>query len=352
MTIKIGSNEIGASNCCFVIAEASSNHGGQIERAKKMIDVAAEAGVDAVKFQVFTAAKLAADTDDPRTLLRAKEKRVFVEKDTKLIDLYRENELPRIWLPELAKYAQQKGLIFLATPFDSEAVDQLEAVEVPAYKVASYELLNVPLLRKIASKRKPIILSTGMATLGEIEFALQVVHPCPTILLHCNSIYPTPPDQVNLCAMETMREAFPHCPIGFSDHSLGITVPLAAVALGAKVIEKHFFLDDNERALDDKFSLTPRELKLLVEGIRTVEQALGSSEKKPSPKEEWEKVQARSSLWVIKDIQKGEVFSEDNINSLRPGIGLSSQFYDVVIGKKAARNMKAQTPLAWEDFLQ
>lgn len=354
MAVKIGDRTIGEGHPCFIIAEASSNHGGDIERAKKMIEAAAWAGADAVKFQVFTAEKIAANTDDPRTIVRADEKAVFVDKDTKLIDLYRKNELPRDWLPELARYAKEKGIIFLATPFDDEAVDQLEAIDVPAYKNASYELMDVPLLRKMATTKKPIILSTGMATLGDIEFALDTikkVNDSKVIILHCNSTYPVPVENINLRAMKTMQDAFPKCPIGFSDHSLGIAIPLAAVAMGAHVIEKHYYLDDGVHTVDDKFSLTPQQLKEMVDGIRSIEKALGSTEKKPSAIEEWEKVQARRSLWVVKDIEEGEKISPDNVQSLRPGIGLPSQYYDVIMGKQVTRNLKAGKPLEWVDVM-
>ncbi len=355
MTVKISDRTIGEGHPCFIIAEASSNHGGDIERAKKMIEAAAWAGADAVKFQVFTAEKIAANTDDPRTIVRADEKAVFVDKDTKLIDLYRKNELPRHWLPELARYAKENSIIFLATPFDEEAVDQLESVHVPAYKNASYELMDVPLLRKMATTKKPIILSTGMATLGDIEFALETidgVNKSDVIILHCNSTYPVPLENINLRAMKTLQNAFPHCPIGFSDHSLGITIPLAAVAMGANVIEKHFYLDDGVHTVDDKFSLTPQELKEMVDGIRSIEKAFGSTEKTPSVIEKWEKIQARRSLWVVKDIEEGSTITADNVQSLRPGIGLSPQYYDIIMGKRVVRTLRAGKPLEWTDVME
>ena len=355
MAIKIGDCDIGSENACFIIAEASSNHGGDLQRAKKMIETAALMGADAIKFQVFSADKIAANTDDPRTIVKADEKSVFVTKDTKLIDLYRENELPRSWLPELAKYAEKHSIIFFATPFDEEAVDQLEAIHVPAYKVASYELLDVPLLRKMAATQKPVIISTGMANLGDIEFALKILNSekaSEVIILHCNSTYPVPPKNVNLAAMHTLKLAFPKCLIGFSDHSLGTSIPIAAVALGAKVIEKHFYLDDGVHTVDDQFSITPSEFKKMVEDIRAVESALGSSEKKPSSIEEKEKVQARRSLWIVKNIAIGETLTPDNIECLRPGIGLSPKYYDLIMGKKATHRLKAGKPLEWDDLFK
>lgn len=336
----------------FIIAEASSNHGKDINRAKKMIDVAAEAGADAVKFQLFTAEKISADTDDSRTIVRTP---TFVKKPTKLIDLYRENEFPREWLKELVSYAQTKEILFMATPFDNEAVDLLEAVGAPAYKVASYELLDVPLLRKIAVTRKPVIVSTGAATLSEVEYSVDVLTKAGAkdiIILHCSSVYPTPPEHTNLKAMQTMQHVFPEHVIGYSDHTLGIAIPITAVALGAKVIEKHFMLDDGVHTVDDKFSLNPTELKQMVSSIRAAEQSFGSSRKAPSALEKKEKLKARRSLWVIRDIKKGEKLNIKNIASLRPALGLSPVFYDTAIGAKATRSLKKGRPLEWNDILQ
>jgi len=353
MNININQHIIG-SNHTFIIAEASSNHGRDLNRAKAMIDIASNAGADAVKFQVFTANTIAADTDDERVMVKASEKSVFVNKDTKLIDLYRANELPRDWLPELASYAKEKNIIFLATPFDEDAVDQLEAIKVPAYKVASYELLAVPLLCKIALTKKPIIISTGMATIGEIEDAVNIIQTAENnqiILLHCSSIYPTPPQNINLRALKTIQQAFPDFPIGYSDHSLGIGIPIAAVALGANVIEKHFILDDGVNTVDDKFSLTPNKLKEMISNIRDVEKGLGSSYKGPSELEKKEKILARRSLWITKDIAKGEKLTPENIKCLRPGLGLSPLQYDLVLNHQASHDLKANQPLEWKDLM-
>lgn len=350
--MKISNKNIGDGHPVFIIAEASSNHGHDIKRAKKMIDIAAEAKADAVKFQLFMAEKISADTDDPRTIVRTK---TFVKKPTKLIDLYRANEFPREWLKELVAYAHAKKILFMATPFDNEAVDLLEAVGAPAHKVASYELLDVPLLRKIASTRKPVIVSTGAATLSEVEYSVDTLTKAGAkdiIILHCSSVYPTPAEHTNLRAMQTMQNVFPEHVIGYSDHTLGIAVPIAAVALGAKVIEKHFMLDDGVHTVDDKFSLNPTELKQMVSSIRMAEQAFGSSRKAPSILEKNEKLKARRSLWVICDIKKGEKLTEKNVASLRPALGLSPMFYDTVMGAKASRTLKKGKPLEWNDILQ
>lgn len=336
----------------FIIAEVSSNHGKDINRAKKMIDVAADAGADAVKFQLFIAEKISADTDDSRTIVSTP---TFVKKPTKLIDLYRENEFPRKWLKELVAYARAKKILFMATPFDNEAVDLLEGVGAPAHKVASYELLDVPLLRKIAGTRKPVIVSTGAATLGEVEYSIDVLTKAGAkdiVILHCSSVYPTPPEHTNLKAIQTLQSVFPEHIIGYSDHTLGIAIPITAVALGAKVIEKHFMLDDGVHTVDDKFSLTPAELAQMVSSIRMAEQSFGSSRKAPSILERNEKLKARRSLWVIKDIKKGEKLTEKNIASLRPALGLSPMFYDLAIGANASHSLKKGKPLEIGDVIQ
>lgn len=347
-----GKSKIGIGQPVFIIAEASSNHGGKFERAMRMVEVAAEAGADAVKFQLFKAEKIAVDTTDPRTIVRVSEKAVFVDKDTKLIDIYKSNELPPEWIRPLAEHARKVGIMFLTAPFDIDSVDVLAAVNVPAYKIASPEMLDVPLLRKIAATKKPIILSTGMADIAEIKQSVGVLKRAGNdkiILLHCNSVYPTPPDEVNLKSIDKMRKSF-NCPIGFSDHTLGIHIPIAAVARGACVVEKHFILDDGVKTIDAKFSLTPSELKMMVKTIHEVERALGKEIKKPSKTEMRERVQARRSLWIVKDIKKGEKITTKNAQSLRPGLGLSPIFYDKVMVRRAARNLKAGSPLAWKDL--
>lgn len=347
-----GKKTIRTGQPVFIIAEVSSNHGNNFARAKKMIAVAAAAGADAVKFQLFKAEKIAVDTKDPRTIVRVSEKSVFVNRDTKLIDLYRKNELPREWVAPLAKYARSKGIIFLATPFDEEAVDLLKRVGVPAYKIASYEMLDVPLLRKVAAIKKPILLSTGMADIAEIRQAVNILRQAGNdkiILLHCRSTYPAPVRDIGLKAMDKMRKIF-NLPVGYSDHSLGIHIPIAAVARGACVIEKHFILDDGINTIDAKFSVTPYELKKMVQSIREVEDSLGAENKKPTKREIRERVQARRSLWVVKDIKVRGKITKENVQSLRPGIGLSPIYYDKVMKRQAARALAAGSPLEWKDL--
>ncbi|TDX58933.1 pseudaminic acid synthase [Orenia marismortui] len=346
MSIKIQDKLIGEDQPCFIIAEAGSNHDRDLGQAKKLIDVAAEAGVDAVKFQSFTADKIAARTEDDIMKLGD-------EYDTAdhLYDLYAKLELPREWQEELRDYAEEKGLIFLSTPFDYDAVDQLDELGIAAFKIASFECIDLPFLKYIAKKGKPIILSTGMANLGEIEESIEAIYNEENqqlALLHCGINYPMPMEDVNLAAMDTMKQAF-QVPVGYSDHTLGITVPIAAVARGAKVIEKHYTLSRDLPGPDHKFALEPEELKTMVKGIREAEAAIGSPIKKHVDSEEIHYYRGRRSIFAIKDIEKGMTITEDMVRILRPGIGLKPKYYDLVIGRKASADIKANEPITWEN---
>lgn len=344
--IKIGSCIIGDNQPTFIIAEAGSNHNQDLDKAKKMIDAAAEAGVNAVKFQTFTAEKIAAKTNDKVMELEAS----YQDTADNLFDLYKELEIPREWLKTLQGYAEEKNLIFLSTPFDYEAVDELDELGVPAFKIASFECIDLPFLKYIAGKGKPIILSTGMANLGEIEEALEVIHNQgnkEVILLHCGINYPLDYKDVNLKAMDTIKQAF-QVPVGYSDHTLGITVPISVAARGGAVVEKHFTLDKNLPGPDHKFALEPDELKNMVRGIREAEAALGQFVKKALPSEQIHFERGRRSIFAVKNIDKGEIISEDMVAVLRPGIGLKPKYYELVIGRKARKDIKANEPLTWE----
>ncbi|MFZ3171711.1 MAG: pseudaminic acid synthase [Carboxydocellales bacterium] len=345
--IKIGKRIIGEEQPCFIIAEAGSNHDRDINQAKALIDLALEAGADAVKFQTFTADKIAANTNHAIVRLGNE-----YEGVPTLYELYKGLELPRDWQMELAHYAVDKGIMFLSTPFDRDAVDELDELGMPAYKVASFEMVDLPFLKCMAKRGKPVILSTGMATMGEIEEALTAIYSSgnkQVILLHCGISYPMPYSEVNLKAIETMRLAF-QVPVGYSDHSLGISVPLAAVALGAKVIEKHFTLDKKLKGPDHKFALDPGELKDMVRGIREVEAALGSPVKGPTPAEELHRARGRRSIFSRVDIPRGTVINEDMLAVLRPGIGLKPKYLEVVTGRKAQRDIKANEPITWDEI--
>lgn len=345
--IKIGNQIIGEGQPTFIIAEAGSNHDRDINQAKAMIDLALEAGADAVKFQTFTADKIAANTNHAIARLGNE-----YEGIPTLFELYKGLELPRDWQRELAYYAAKKGMLFLSTPFDREAVEELDSLGMPAYKVASFEMVDLPFLKYMAQRGKPVILSTGMATMGEIEEALAAIYSTGNkqiILLHCGISYPMPYSEVNLKAMETMGLAF-RVPIGYSDHSLGISVPLAAVALGAKIIEKHFTLDKKLKGPDHKFALDPGELKAMVKGIREVEAALGLTVKGSTPAEELHRLRGRRSIFARVDIPRGTVINEGMLAVLRPGIGLKPKYLEVVTGRIAQRDIKANEPITWDEI--
>jgi len=301
MKTKIGDELIGEEEPCFIIAEAGVNHNGSVELAKKLIDAAKDAGADAVKFQTFKAESVVV-----KDAQKAEYQKETTGEGSQYV-MIKKLELAEEDFRELADYAEKKDIMFLSSPFDKDSVDLLHELDVPAFKVGSGEITNLPLLRYIAKKGKPIILSTGMSTLGEIEEALDVIRSEGVediILLHCVSNYPARIEDVNLRAMGTLKQAF-KLPVGFSDHTLGITAPIAAVALGACVIEKHFTLDRNLPGPDHRASLEPDELKEMVKAIREVEKALGNGIKKPTKEEEKIKKVAGRSIVAKVDISKG-----------------------------------------------
>jgi pseudaminic acid synthase len=345
--IKIGKRMIGQGEPCFIIAEAGSNHDQKYEQAVKLIETAADAGADAVKFQVFTAGKIAADTNDRTASLKNDKFEAF---GGNLHELYKKLEMPRQWLPGLQKVAAERGIIFSATPFDESAVDEMKDLNVPFYKIASFELVHLPLIKYAARTGKPVILSTGMATLKEIDEAVEALTGAGCTeyaLLHCGIEYPPRMEDIHLAAMETMRQRY-KCPIGYSDHTLGITVPIAAVARGAVIIEKHFTVDKNLPGPDHKFALSPEELKAMVAAIRDTEKAIGRPEKKPVEREMIYLKRGRRSLFAAVDIKKGEKITNSKLAVLRPGIGLMPKYLEEVIGKKAKTDILANEPLTWE----
>lgn len=325
---------------CYVIAEAGSNHNRDITLAKKMIDIAKDAGADSVKFQFFTAEKIAADTPDPKVSINGVSPQKF----------YRDFETPRAWIPELISYCQKKGVTFSATPFDHDAVDLLEENDIGFFKVASFEIVDLPLLKKIARTQKPIILSTGMADLTDVKDALDTIYAegnHRVILLHCGINYPLPFRDVNLRAMLTLKNEF-GVPVGYSDHTDGITVPVAAVALGAQVIEKHFTLSRNMPGPDHGFAIEPSGLKAMISAIRECEQALGSPEKKCLENEKIHYLRGRRSIFLSRDIRKGEILTPEDFTILRPGIGLMPKFLPELIGKPAKKDVKRAEPVGWD----
>lgn len=342
--VRIANQWIGADEPCFITAEAGSNHDGKLEQAKQLIDVAVEAGADAVKFQTFTAEKIAARTKDNIA-------QIDFGGARSLFELYQKTELPREWLRELCVYCRERSIIFLSTPFDEEAVDQLDELGVEAFKIASFELVHLPLLRYVARKGKPIILSTGMANLGDIEDALQAIYEEgneQVILLHCAINYPAPFGSVNLAAMDTLRQAF-QVPVGYSDHTLGLTVPIAAVARGANVIEKHFTVDKTLPGPDHSFALNPDELKAMVQSIREAEAAIGTPLKQAAADEVEHLKRGRRSVFARVDIPAGTTITEKMVAILRPGIGLKPKYLEVIVGRKARRDIEAHEPITWDN---
>ena len=343
--IRIAGKTIGPGHPCFIIAEAGSNHDRDLGQAKRLIDTAVAAGADAVKFQTFTAEKIAANTSHEIMKLGNE-----YEGVPTLFELYKGLELPREWQAELTEYAIQKGIIFLTTPFDYDAVEQMEELNVPAYKIASFELVDLPFLNYISKKGKPVILSTGMASLGEIEEALEAVYAAgnrQAALLHCGISYPMPLRDVNLAVMDTLNTAF-QVPVGYSDHSLGITVSIAAAARGAMVIEKHFTIDNSLKGPDHKFALNPDELKAMVKGIREAEKCVGSPVKRLAESEKIHHQRGRRSIFAATDIPRGTVITGEMLAILRPGVGLHPRYLDTVIGRKAAVDIKANDPITWD----
>ena len=345
--IEIAGKSIGNGHPCFVIAEAGVNHNGDVALAKRLIDVAVASGADAVKFQTFNSEMLVAPTAP----------KAEYQTDSKLDtesqkDMLRNLELPDEDFANLETYARESGIIFLSTPFDHDSVDLLDKLGVPAFKIGSGEVGNIPLLKHISSKNKPVILSTGMSYLNEVARAVSAFRDSGNhnlVLLHCVSAYPTQPKDVNLKAMETLEQAF-EVPIGFSDHTQGLEVPFAAVAMGAKVIEKHFTIDRNMSGPDHKASLEPDMLRRMVGGIRTVEKAIGNGIKEPTDSEQNIREVAHRSIYIRNSIIENTILSEDDLVCLRPSGGIPPHKLDKVVGKHTLRPLRAGTLLNWGDI--
>ena len=319
----------------FIIAEAGVNHNGNVKLAKKLIDAAISAGADAVKFQTFKAERLVS-----KVAQKAGYQKQATETDENQLDMLKKLELTFDVFKELKKYCERRELLILSTPFDFESIDFLESLEMPIYKVPSGEITNLPYLMKIASTGKPVIMSTGMSDLNEVGAALEVLRDngAGTItLLHCNTQYPTAFEDANIKAMLTLKERF-GVAVGYSDHTLGIEAPIAAIALGATVIEKHFTLDKSMEGPDHRASVDPQELKAMVTSIRNIELALGDGIKRPSVSETPNKEVARKSIVAKRNIVKGELFTEKNLTVKRPGNGISPMKWCEVLGTSAAHD--------------
>lgn len=342
-TIYISGRAIGPGHPPYVIAELSGNHNGDIERAMRLIEAAKTAGADAVKLQTYTADTITIDHDGPGFIIEG-----GLWHGRKLYDLYREAHTPWEWHPALFEHARRLGIACFSSPFDNSAIDMLERLGAPAYKIASFEIVDTPLIRYAARTRKPLVISTGMASRAEIDDAVAAGSESPggLVLLHCVSGYPTPADQSNLSRIPALAETY-RCPVGLSDHTLGTDVAVAAAALGATVIEKHVTLARADGGPDSAFSLEPHELKALVDGARTAFAALGRPD---SGRAEAEQGNAafRRSLYVVRDIAAGEAFTESNVRSIRPGYGLSPKELPHVLGRRAARAIPRGTPMSFD----
>jgi N,N'-diacetyllegionaminate synthase len=324
----------------LIIAEAGVNHNGDLELAKQIVKAAANAGADLVKFQTFTAERLAIDSAP-----KADYQNQTTDQKQSQFAMLRQLELTAEMHEQLIVYCSKQGIGFFSTGFDLQSVDYLASLGADRFKIPSGEITNLPYLRHVGAFGKPLILSTGMATLGEIEAALDACEIAGTprsrvTVLHCNTEYPTPMSDVNLRAMCSIRDAF-GVAVGYSDHTLGIEVPIAAVALGARVIEKHLTLDRNLPGPDHKASLEPDEFAAMVRAIRNIEQAMGDGTKRPSPSESKNKSIARKSLVAARSIKAGERFTPENLTAKRPGTGVSPMRWDEVMGRTATRNYGA-----------
>lgn len=342
--LEIAGRRIGPGRPAYVIAEVSANHNQSFEQAVRIVEAAKQAGADAVKLQTYT----------PDTMTIPDEGEPFQIRGTiwegrSLYDLYQEAHTPWEWQPRLKEVANRLGMDLFSSPFDGTAVDFLERMGVPAYKVASFEIVDLPLLRRIARTGKPVIVSTGMASLGEIEEAVSAIRQAgggPIALLKCTSAYPAPPEEMNLRTIPHLSDAF-GVPAGLSDHTLGIAVPVAAVALGACIIEKHLTLSRATPGPDAAFSLEPDEFRAMVAAVREAERALGTVRYEVSPRESASR-RFRRSLFVVRDVKAGEPFSADNVRAIRPADGLHTRHLPEVLGRVATRDVRRGTPLAWD----
>ena len=346
--VKIEDKLVGDGEPVFIVAEAGVNHNGDVDLGKKLIDVAKDAEADAVKFQAFKAENVVTKYAE-----KARYQKETTGPNKSQYNMVKRLELTDEEFRELYNYAKKNNIIFLSSAFDKESVDLLDDLGVPAFKVPSGEITNFPLLRYIAEKKKPIILSTGMSTIGEIEEALEVIREKGVediVLLHCVTSYPAKIEDVNLRVIEALRRRF-KLPVGFSDHTLGITIPIAAAALGAVLVEKHFTLDRTMPGPDHRASLEPNELKDMIRAIRDVEKALGDGIKKPTKDEERIKKVVRRSIVAKMRIPKGAVITEDMLELKRPGVGIEPKYLNEIIGKKAKKDIKPDELVTFEKLV-
>jgi N-acetylneuraminate synthase len=344
--ISIGGRKVGAGEPPFVIAEMSGNHNQSLERALEIVEVAAKAGAHALKIQTYRPDTMTLDLDerefhisDPKSLWAG----------TSLYKLYGEAYTPWEWHKPIFERARELGLLPFSTPFDDTAVDFLESLEVPCYKIASFENTDLPLIRRVAATGKPLIISTGMASIAELDETVQAARQAgcrDLILLKCTSTYPATPENTNILTIPHMRILF-GCEVGLSDHTMGIGVSVASVALGATVVEKHFTLRRADGGVDSAFSMEPMEMAQLVEETRRAWQALGAVSYGPMETEK-KSLQYRRSLYVVCDLNAGDILTSENLRCIRPGMGLPPKYFDILLGRQVKQDVKKGTPMSWD----
>jgi pseudaminic acid synthase len=342
--ISIDGRKIGRRHKPYIIAELSANHNGSIDRALATIEMAACSGADAIKLQTYTADTMTIDCDFDDFQIQS-----GLWDGYKLYDLYKEAHTPFEWHEAMFTKARELGITVFSTPFDETAVDLLESLNAPAYKIASFEVIDIPLIKRVAATGKPMIISTGMANLSEIEDAVAAAREngCKElVLLHCISGYPAPIDQSNLATIADIEKRF-NCVVGLSDHTMGTAVSVASIPLGACLIEKHVTLSRDEKGPDSEFSLEPEELKVLCEDTEAAWKAIGVAGYERKPIEE-ASLKFRRSVYFVKDVKAGEVISEDNIHRIRPGMGLSPKYYEELLGKRVNKDVVRGTATSWD----
>jgi pseudaminic acid synthase len=344
--MRIAQRELGAGHPPFIVAEMSGNHNQSLDRALEIVDAAAKAGAHALKIQTYTADTMTLDISE-REFFISDDKSLWQGKS--LYHLYQEAHTPWDWHKPIFERCRKHGMIGFSSPFDATAVDFLESLNVPCYKIASFENTDIPLIRKVARTGKPVIISTGMATEGELAESVAAARDAgctDLVLLKCTSTYPASPENTNIVTIPDLRERF-GCVVGLSDHTMGIGVSVASVTLGAALIEKHFTLRRADGGVDSTFSLEPAELQMLVTESERAWQALGKVSYGPSGKER-DSMAFRRSLYVVEDVKAGDLFTPQNLRAIRPGLGLAPKWLDSVVGKRALKDASKGTPLSWE----
>lgn len=349
MQFQIGNRWVGKNHKPFVIAEMSGNHNHSLDRALAIVEVAAKAGVDALKLQTYTAETMTLDIHDGDFFI---EDPNSLWKGSSLYRLYQEAYTPWEWHEPIFKKCKELGILAFSTPFDETAVDFLESLDVPAYKIASFENTDVQLIRKVASTGKPIIISTGMATIAELDETVRAAREAGVkdiVLLKCTSTYPASPENTNILTIPHMEQLF-NCQVGISDHTMGVGVSVASVALGATVIEKHFTLRRADGGVDSAFSLEPEEMAALVTESERAWQSLGKVTYGAATEGEIQSQKHRRSLYISRDMKQGDIFTRENVKAIRPGMGLPTKYLDQLLGRRISQDASKGTPVTWELF--